>query len=370
MSDAHETLPILTKNSIFTAWRSDAKAKLKAKGIFSYTQPLSPDAESAILIDTDARDNPLGISDPQPQPTTLLPTLPSSYHRPYTSLAMATPAVPQDLYSYCTLLRSELQRVHDRLDRLEFGDTAASTPRGHAWRFSWDGARWGSEPSTPAPTPAIIAVGHTAIPLAETLPTAQDAPSRYSCTLVVPDSVVGHIVGRGGKGLHQSHDISGAQLRAYTDKASPLERRVSIRGTDQQIGEALIALGKRFMRKRTLLAGCARFFSGSRTQESSYPASNSLPHNPAAISIPTQVMASPIPTPRPSSTPYAPSVAMPTAIPSPSPRSVAPSPMAIDAIRPERGRRQQTARRGGAVSASDSRIDSQGNLLFRGDPGF
>ncbi|KAK7015403.1 hypothetical protein R3P38DRAFT_2997239, partial [Favolaschia claudopus] len=133
----------------------------------------------------------------------------------------------------------ELQRVHDRLDRLEFGDTAASTPRGHAWRFSWDGTRWGSEPSTPAPTPAIIAVGHTAIPLAETLPTAQDAPSRYSCTLVVPDWVVGHIVGRGGKGLHQSHDISGAQLRAYTDKASPLERRVSIRGTDQQIGEAL-----------------------------------------------------------------------------------------------------------------------------------
>ncbi|KAK7016585.1 hypothetical protein R3P38DRAFT_3202786 [Favolaschia claudopus] len=85
---------------------------------------------------------------------------------------MATPAVPQDLYSYCTLL-------HDRLDRLEFGDAAASTPRGHAWRFSWDGARWGSEPSTPAPTPAIIAVGHTAIPLAETLPTAEDSSSRH-----------------------------------------------------------------------------------------------------------------------------------------------------------------------------------------------
>ncbi|KAK7006656.1 hypothetical protein R3P38DRAFT_3036257 [Favolaschia claudopus] len=340
---------------------------------------------------------------------------------------MATPAVSQDLYSYCTLLRSELQRVHDRLDRLEFGDTAASTPRGHAWRFSWDGARWGSEPSTPVPTPAIIAVGHTAIPLAETLHTAQESPSRYSCTLVVPDSVVGHIVvGRGGKGLHQSHDISGAQLRAYTDKASPLERRVSIRGTDQQIGEALIALGKRFMRKRirskkkgpSRLSGdpappppglvpvlpnasgegsrplkkrahpvhpsqppapvppppaaSAQPHPGAATQprksgvrfapqESSYPASNSLPHNPAAVSIPTQVMAS---------TPYAPSVAMPTAVPSPSPRSVAPSPMAIDAIRPERGRQQQTARRGGAVSASDSQIDSQDNLLFRGDPGF
>ncbi|KAF7292178.1 hypothetical protein MIND_01245100 [Mycena indigotica] len=37
---------------------------------------------------------------------------------------------------------------------------------------------------------------------------------------------------------------------AYSDRAAPGERRVSIRGTDQQIGEALIALGKRFMRKR------------------------------------------------------------------------------------------------------------------------
>ncbi|KAK6988380.1 hypothetical protein R3P38DRAFT_3444133 [Favolaschia claudopus] len=257
-----------------------------------------------------------------------------------------------------------------------------------------------------SPTPAIIAVGHTAIPLAETLPTAQDAPSRYSCTLVVPDSVVGHIIGRGGKGLHQSHDISGAQLRAYTDKASPLERRVSIRGTDQQIGEALIALGKRFMRKRirSKKKGPSRLSGdpappppgpvpvlpnasgeGARPLKKrahpvhpSQPPARFRPLQRPVLSrtqvmvspIPTQVMVSPIPTPRPSSTPYAPSVAMPTAIPSPSPRSVAPSPMAIDAIRPERGRRQQTARRGGAVSASDSRIDSQGNLLFRGDPGF
>ncbi|KAK6996276.1 hypothetical protein R3P38DRAFT_3072257 [Favolaschia claudopus] len=317
---------------------------------------------------------------------------------------MATPAVPQDLYSYCALLRSELQRVHDRLDRLEFGDTAASTPRGHAWRFSWDGARWGSEPSTPAPTPAIIAVGHTAIPLAETLPTAQDAPSRYSCTLVVPDSVVGHIVGHGGKGLHhksvkrlalgkrfmRKHIRSKKKgpSRLSGDPAPPPPGPVPV--LPNASGEGARPLKKRAHPVHPSQppapvppppAASAQPHPGAATQprksgvrfapqESSYPASNSLPHNPATISIPTQVMASPIPTPRPSSTPYAPSVAMPTAIPSPSPRSVAPSPMAIDAIRPERGRRQQTARRGGAVSASDSQIDSQGNLLFRGDPGF
>ncbi|KAJ7190004.1 hypothetical protein GGX14DRAFT_408383 [Mycena pura] len=107
-----------------------------------------------------------------------------------------------------------------------------------------------SRPPTPAPTPAVIAVGHTNIPLAELHPTAMGSPDRYSCTLVVTDAVVGHIIGRGSKGLHQAHDVSGTQLRAYTDKVSPAERRVSIRGIDQQIGDALIALGKCFIRKR------------------------------------------------------------------------------------------------------------------------
>ncbi|KAJ7774369.1 hypothetical protein B0H14DRAFT_3588886 [Mycena olivaceomarginata] len=163
---------------------------------------------------------------------------------------MTTPVAPQDLWSYCNVLQSEIQCLHDRLDRLEHGDTAASTTQGHPWRLAWDGTHWTSRPPTPAPTPAVIAVSHTSIPLADTLPTAADSPDRYVCTLVVPDMVVGHIVGRGGKGLHQAHDVSGAQLRTYTDKASPAEHRVSIRGTDQQVGEALIALGKCFMRKR------------------------------------------------------------------------------------------------------------------------
>ncbi|KAJ7710233.1 hypothetical protein B0H14DRAFT_3524883 [Mycena olivaceomarginata] len=147
---------------------------------------------------------------------------------------MTTPVAPQDLWSYCNVLQSEIQCLHDRLDRLEHGDAAASTTQGHPWRLAWDGAHWTSRPPTPAPTPAVIAVGHTNIPLADTLPTAADSPDRYVCTLVVPDVVVGHIVGRGSKGLHQAHDVSSAQLRAYTDKASPAERRVSIRGTDQQ----------------------------------------------------------------------------------------------------------------------------------------
>ena len=52
---------------------------------------------------------------------------------------------------------------------------------------------------TPAPTPSTIAAIYT-LPLTETLPILADPPDQYSCMLVVPDSVVGHIVGHGGKG--------------------------------------------------------------------------------------------------------------------------------------------------------------------------
>ncbi|KAK7016150.1 hypothetical protein R3P38DRAFT_3203980 [Favolaschia claudopus] len=84
---------------------------------------------------------------------------------------MATPAVPQDLYSYYTLLRSELQRVHDRqVDRLEFGDTAASTPRA-CLALLLDGARCGSDlQPQPLPLPSSLSATppyHSA----ETLPT-------------------------------------------------------------------------------------------------------------------------------------------------------------------------------------------------------
>jgi hypothetical protein len=353
---------------------------------------------------------------------------------------MTTPAAPLDLYSYCAVLHAELQRLHDRLDHLEHGDTAASTARGHDWRTFWDGVHWTtgtSRPPTPAPTPAVIAVGHTTIPLAEVLPTAADSPDRYSCTLVVPDAVVGHIVGRGGKGLHQAHDVSGAQLRAYTDKVLPAERRVSIRGTDQQIGEALIALGKRFMRKRVRtkkkgpshpsegpappparpvpapphtamnvdpkpsrrqaraaapgnraqdppprddggprraaswasdpLAGQVRF----APQQSSPPASQPLPREPAATAppIPMQAAAPSNPTFRHTSTPFAPSVTMTTPPPlTGGTATAAGSPMVIDAVATGH-RRKQTARRGGITPTQSYRVVGD-NLYFPGDPGY
>jgi hypothetical protein len=324
---------------------------------------------------------------------------------------MGTPAAaaPLDIYSFCSLLQREVERLHDRLDRLECGEAAATTPRGHHWRPVFDGERFRTEPATPAPTPAFIAATHTPIPLAETLPTAADSPDRYSCTLVVPDSAVGHIVGRGGRGLHQAHDVSGAQLRAYTDTAAPGERRVSIRGTDRQIGEALIALGKRFMRKRVRprkkrpsppsegpapppaapappAPAPARMDAeraprrpgksttlrkaGGGTQQPSPLFPKNLPPAPAAATIPpTQAEAPPHPTFRPSSTPSAPSVTMASPGSWRSTQSTARgSPMQIDAVT-RAGRPRQFARRGGAVSAQNARIVGD-QIYFPGDPEY
>ncbi|THV00699.1 hypothetical protein K435DRAFT_837142 [Dendrothele bispora CBS 962.96] len=141
---------------------------------------------------------------------------------------MATPAVPPNLLAYCQLLHSELRRLHDCLDLLQFGKDASSTPTGHSWRlgaqppldFSTPGPSYSAD--TPAPTPTTHTIGHISVPLAQTHSTAEGKPDRYSCTLV-----------------------------AFTLKSGQSgERHVTIRGTDTQIGEALVAFGRRIMRKR------------------------------------------------------------------------------------------------------------------------
>ena len=54
-----------------------------------------------------------------------------------------------------------------------------------------------------------------------------------------------HIVRQGGKGLKQLYDISGAQVLAYTLTSGLRdEHHISIHGTDEQIGDALVVLGK------------------------------------------------------------------------------------------------------------------------------
>ena len=73
---------------------------------------------------------------------------------------------------------------------------------------------------------------------------------RMLVTVVIPASSAAHVVGKGGKGLKQIHDIAGARVTAYKVATTPDKHHISLQGTDVQIGDALNVLGKRLARKR------------------------------------------------------------------------------------------------------------------------
>ncbi|KAG6871675.1 hypothetical protein C0992_010515, partial [Termitomyces sp. T32_za158] len=91
-----------------------------------------------------------------------------------------------------------------------------------------------------------------AVPLARDLPPTDGKVPCYECALELPNSLVAHVVGHQGRGLKQAHDLSGSRLAAFTVGLAGSEGRrfVTIRGTDQQIGEALVVLGKCIAKKR------------------------------------------------------------------------------------------------------------------------
>ena len=71
------------------------------------------------------------------------------------------------------------------------------------------------------------------------------SPDRFSASLVLAEDLVGHVVGRGGRGLKQVSDISDAPVSVFSQEIDGhLERLVSICGTDKQLGDALVVLGK------------------------------------------------------------------------------------------------------------------------------
>ncbi|KAG6871059.1 hypothetical protein C0995_008718, partial [Termitomyces sp. Mi166 len=55
-----------------------------------------------------------------------------------------------------------------------------------------------------------------------------------------------------GRGLKQAHDLSGSQLAAFAVGLAGNKgcRFVTIRGTNQQIGEALMVIGKHIAKRR------------------------------------------------------------------------------------------------------------------------
>jgi len=79
----------------------------------------------------------------------------------------------------------------------------------------------------------------------------KSSPDRFSASLVLADDLVGHVIGRGGRGLKQVADISSARVSVHSQEINGhWERLVAIRGTDKQLSDALVVLGKRIAQKR------------------------------------------------------------------------------------------------------------------------
>jgi len=106
-----------------------------------------------------------------------------------------------------------------------------------------------SKAKEPRSTPKATTLPDLPLHLAQTFP-QEGKPDRHPVTVAIPDASAAHVIRQGGQGLKQIHDISGARVSAYTLVAgSRDERHVSIRGTDIQIGDALVVLRKRLARK-------------------------------------------------------------------------------------------------------------------------
>jgi len=76
-------------------------------------------------------------------------------------------------------------------------------------------------------------------------------PNRYSASLVLADNLVGHVIGRSRCDLKQVANISSARVSVHSQEIDGhWERLVSMQGTDKQLGNALVVLGKRIAQKR------------------------------------------------------------------------------------------------------------------------
>ena len=78
----------------------------------------------------------------------------------------------------------------------------------------------------------------------------ESSPDRFSASLVLADDLVGHVIRRGGHGLKQVTDISSARVSVHSQEIDGhWERLVAIQGTDKQLGDALVVLGKQIAQK-------------------------------------------------------------------------------------------------------------------------
>ena len=79
---------------------------------------------------------------------------------------------------------------------------------------------------------------------------SEAALEKCTVTLQVPDAQAGHLIGRAGSGLRQVHDYSRAKVSVAAATGLSDLRAVTIKGSAREVGDALVAVGKRIARRR------------------------------------------------------------------------------------------------------------------------
>jgi hypothetical protein len=197
---------------------------------------------------------------PFPSPhNTPYPCSCSPNQHPRTISRMSLPTL-SNLIAIIESLQHSVLSFEDRLSHMESTDhahivTVSMTPTSPPSTSTSTHGK-GKAKAAPAPMKAKLAkwdcptkkptMPSDALPLHLTQTFPQEGkPDHHLITMAIPDVTAAHAIRRGGKGLKQIHDISSARVSVHTLMSGLCnECHISIQGTDEQIGDALVVLGK------------------------------------------------------------------------------------------------------------------------------
>jgi len=154
---------------------------------------------------------------------------------------------PTDTNAQLNALQSQVTRLEVMVTSFEVTLVKYGIPpptvvkTAHSERITTSTTQWGHSHQRPVqPTlPKTVAA-----PLSAHHP-REFSSNRFSAFLVLAEDLMGHVVGCGGRGLKQVSDISDAHVSVFSQEINGcLKCLVSICGTDKQLGDALVMLGK------------------------------------------------------------------------------------------------------------------------------
>jgi hypothetical protein len=106
----------------------------------------------------------------------------------------------------------------------------------------------GKNPAAPPSTPRTNRPAPASKLLSVCSIASEAALEKCSVTLQVLDAQAGHLIGRAGSGLWQVHDYSRAKVSVAAATGLSDLRAVTIRGSAREVGDTLVAVGKRIAR--------------------------------------------------------------------------------------------------------------------------